>query len=115
MSPVATKERRAYWRGQLQGALGPLHPEQLDIAAAASIEAERAGAGPEDSLWAGKAAASNWEDDRSPALPSPAEDNFEAVAIVDLSAARVLEAALETAGIPALLRQGSELSIGLVV
>lgn len=108
-------DRETHWSDELQGALGPLHPEQLAVAIRASVEAERSGAEPDDSLWAGKAAASNWEDDRTPVDPIPEYDDFLVVAIVDPSVAGVYRASLETAGIPVVLKQGTGWILGLTV
>ena len=112
---MAAADREAYWSNELQAALGPLHPEQLAAAVRASIETERSGAVAEDCLWAGKEAASNWEDDRTPVAPIPEYDDFQTVAIVDPSVAGVYRASLETAGIPAVLKQGTGWILGLTI
>jgi hypothetical protein len=101
-----------YWSNELRRALGPLDREQLNVAVRASVDAELAGAGPEDSLWAGKTAASNWEDDHAAITPTPEHDGYRVVAIVDSPTAEVFRASLSTAGIPVILQYGSGRVLG---
>jgi hypothetical protein len=115
MRSVDDSERKAYWSAHLERALGPLDTDQLAVGVRAAVEAERSGAPAEDALWAGKAAAPNWELAREPPDPVDLHNDWEAVTIVDADVASVLKAALETAGIPVVLQRGVGWVLGLTV
>jgi hypothetical protein len=85
----------------------------------AAVESERSGAPPEDALWAGKAAASDWDDQvhqhGDPETVTIRDIDWGAINVVDPVLARIHKAALEAAGIPAVLQGEPGWVVGLAV